>query len=357
MRRKCYFLGMVSLFLISLSTCFKAQTLPEHIDYAKLPYKKLSEYGFFQGELSDLMAVNSIVKYEPAASLFTDYAFKARFAYVPKGKKAKLNAANQKAAFDFPNGSILIKNFYYPADFSKPEAEKRIIETRLLVKIDDVWQAYPYQWDTENTEATYKVTGGTVKVDWKSESGEKHAIDYVMPNKNQCKSCHTADKNFMPIGLKLSQLNHEIDFDGKKQNQIEKWIDLGILDSKIDLKAIENMVGINDVKASLDLRARSYLDINCGHCHSPDSPAASSGLRLNFEEKDFYHLGLKKSPVAAGMGAGNLKYDIFAGHADKSIMIYRLNSTHPGVMMPEIGRVSVHKEGVKLISDWINQLQ
>ena len=30
-----------------------------------------------------------------------------------------------------------------------------------------------------------------------------------------------------------------------------------------------------------------------------------------------------------------------------------MKSTEPGVAMPELGRATVHDEGVKLVSDWI----
>lgn len=61
-------------------------------------------------------------------------------------------------------------------------------------------------------------------------------------------------------------------------------------------------------------------------------------------------------PVAAGRGSGSLDYDIFPGHPEKSIMVYRFNSTEPGIMMPELGRTTVHFEGLKLIEDWIQSL-
>jgi hypothetical protein len=79
----------------------------------------------------------------------------------------------------------------------------------------------------------------------------------------------------------------------------------------------------------------------------PMGPASTSGLYLNYEEKAPFHWGVLKSPVAAGMGAGPYRFDINPGK--ESILIYRMNSVHPGVMMPEIGRVSINKEGVVLI--------
>jgi hypothetical protein len=69
------------------------------------------------------------------------------------------------------------------------------------------------------------------------------------------------------------------------------------------------------------------------------------------------HLGLCKPPVAAGAGTGGRSHDIAPGKPDDSIMLYRLNSAEPGVMMPELGRGSVHREGVALIREWIAAMQ
>jgi hypothetical protein len=41
------------------------------------------------------------------------------------------------------------------------------------------------------------------------------------------------------------------------------------------------------------------------------------------------------------------------GAPDESILIYRVESTDPGSMMPELGRSLVHAEGVALLKDWI----
>ena len=37
-------------------------------------------------------------------------------------------------------------------------------------------------------------------------------------------------------------------------------------------------------------------------------------------------------------------------------MIYRFESTDPGIMMPELGRTMVHKEGLELIRNWIESM-
>jgi len=64
-----------------------------------------------------------------------------------------------------------------------------------------------------------------------------------------------------------------------------------------------------------------------------------------------------QTAVAAGAGTGNLRFDIVPGKADESILAYRMASTNPAVMMPEIGRSTRHDEGVALIRFWIDSLE
>ena len=108
-----------------------------------------------------------------------------------------------------------------------------------------------------------------------------------------------------------------------------------------------------DPHAPLDARARAYLDINCGHCHNANGAANTTGLTLDYTTPEDRHLGICKPPTAAGQGTGDHFFDIVPGQPDESILPYRLSSTEPGVMMPELGRSTVHREGVALIKAWI----
>ncbi len=53
---------------------------------------------------------------------------------------------------------------------------------------------------------------------------------------------------------------------------------------------------------------------------------------------------------------GDREFDIVPGLPEQSILIYRLESTAPKAMMPQIGRAVVHEEGVALIREWIASL-
>jgi uncharacterized repeat protein (TIGR03806 family) len=314
--------------------------------------EKLSEYNFFDGKLSDLKPSKGVVPYEVNTALFSNYAEKLRFIKLPEGTFAKYN---DTVSLNLPVGTILIKNFYYPLDFRNVSKGRNILETRLLVHQPDGWQAYPYIWNKEQTEAHYDPAGETRTVSFINKSGKKITTPYVIPNKNQCKGCHTQNNQFTPIGTTARQLNKEVNFAGR-QNQLEYWISLGMLGDMPSLQDMPKLAVWDDDKTgSLDSRARAYLDANCGHCHSKSGPANTSGLFLDIFETDPTHLGVHKPPVAAGRGAGNLQFDIVPGEPQHSILLYRMNTTDPAIAMPEIGREQIHAEGVKLIEEWIRK--
>jgi Planctomycete cytochrome C len=78
-----------------------------------------------------------------------------------------------------------------------------------------------------------------------------------------------------------------------------------------------------------------------------------SGLHLAADVTSVLELGVGKAPVAAGKGSGGRRFSIVPGKPDESIIYYRIVSTDPGIMMPEMGRKLVHEEGVELVRQWI----
>ena len=85
--------------------------------------------------------------------------------------------------------------------------------------------------------------------------------------------------------------------------------------------------------------------------------ASNSGLNLDLEEDRPANLGVGKRPVAAGRGSGGLEVSIEPGRPDRSILVHRMASTEPAVMMPELGRSVVHTEGLALVSAYIRSLK
>ena len=320
---------------------------------SRRPAKFLSAYNLFTGAKT-LAPNRGVVPYEMAVPLFTDYAHKYRFVYVPEGQPATYDGTE---VFDFPIGSTLVKTFAYPADFRAPEKDIRIIETRLLIRQEKGWNAWAYVWDDALGDAVLKVAGKTLPVSWIDEAGESRSIQYVVPNKNQCKGCHVFNKEFTPIGPKARYLNFDYDYADGAQNQLAFWQEHGLLKGAPAAHQAPRVPMMDDDTAPVDDRARAYLDINCAHCHRLEGPASTSGLFLTSGEANKTQLGYMKRPVAAGRGSGGFAYDIMPGKPDQSILMYRLLSTDPGVMMPELGRTTIDTEGVALLTKWIKELE
>jgi hypothetical protein len=78
---------------------------------------------------------------------------------------------------------------------------------------------------------------------------------------------------------------------------------------------------------------------------------------LGYDVKDTFRFGICKTPVAASLGSGGFTFDVLPGHPEESILIHRLRSTQPKIMMPELGRTLAHEEGIELMSQWIRELK
>ncbi len=313
--------------------------------------KKLSEFLFFQDPSAQIPS-EGVIPYELISSLFSDYSYKQRWVYVPMGKKANFV---KDEVFDFPIGSALIKTFYYPVDERDATLGKRLMETRLLLRKSDGWDAVSYAWNETQDEAFIKKAGKTILNDWIDFNGKNRSVRYRVPNKNQCKECHAKNDLITPIGPKARNLDKVFDYPNESINQLTKWMKVEYID-KIDVE-LNVPVNWEDEHLSLDARVKSYLDINCGHCHSSTGNANSTGLYLDLTENRPVHRGIFKKPVATGRGSGGHQYSISPGNSEESIMLYRMISIDPGVMMPESGRSLSHNEAIDMIREWIDKME
>ncbi|MCG2610491.1 hypothetical protein LZZ90_03095 [Flavobacterium sp. SM15] len=326
------------------------------VDLTKVPYAKLSEYNFFEGDLKNQKPLVDVIPYEPASSLFSDYAHKKRFLWLPKGTKATYNGDDN--VFEFPVGSALIKTFYY--DNVQPGNTTKLIETRLLIRKENGWKAYTYVWNDQQTDALLETTtnGAFVPVTW-LENGTSKSITYKVPSQTECVTCHKINPNqtgeiTIPIGLKPQNLNTSFNYSSGAQNQIEKLKSLGYLGNDVPpVSQIYSTVNWKDTSKSLELRARSYIDINCAHCHRTGGHCDYTVQRFNFSNTNLQDFGVCLTPQ---FNIPNMPFIINSGDADHSEMIFRMNSTQEAEMMPIIGRTIVHEEGVQLIKDWINSM-
>ena len=306
---------------------------------------RLADYGLFDASGNPAPGV---APYTLGTPLFSDHAEKFRYVWLPPGTRASYRASG---ALAFPVGTVLIKRFAFPADLRQPARDLRPVETRLLIHRATGWVALSYV--EEGGEAVLKRAGKRVPVNVIGQDGQPLAIDYAVPNQNQCKQCHQAGEAITPIGPTAGNLNHGLN--GAGQSQMVQWQATGRLDG-LPATGVPQLARWDDPKQPLAARARAYLAVNCGHCHDRAGFASNSGLYLGPEEATPAHLGILKRPVAAGRGSGGREFSIQPGNPDASILVHRMESSEPGIMMPQFGRSMPHREGVALIRAWISAM-
>ena len=367
--------GLALLVLVSMLSACKGEDAGVHF-FAEGQPRTLSEWRVLRVEEGRLSLNEGVVPYDLNTPLFSDYARKLRTVWMPKGKSASYAAQN---SFAFPVGTIISKTFYYPLpgdgrwdgksvartgadaglqDGSLDLSKVRLIETRLLVRREAGWEAMPYVWNEAQTEATLKRAGELISLELVDSDGGREAANYQVPDQNQCASCHATDNKtraLRPIGPKARNLNRDFAYATGSENQLAHLSRVGYLvGAPAPERAPRSADWQDAAHDKLEDRARAYLDVNCGHCHSPTGPAITSGMWLDASIADPLKLGFCKQPVAAGKGTGNRLYDIAPGQADASVLMFRMDSDDPSVMMPELGRSVVHREGVELIRQWID---
>lgn len=360
MKKIYLFLLFIAIFLISCNGDDPIQPIDEpDITYVNfnindVPYSKLSTYSFFIGDLKNLNPAYKVIPYEPASSLFTDYTHKKRFIWMPSGKVASYESDGK--TLNFPVGTVLIKNFYY--NTIQPNNTTKIIETRLMIRKESGWIFAEYLWNDAQTEATLVSgtdfsSGSSQAITFKKPDQSIVTTDYRIPSESECFACHKFNNSPVPIGTKPQNMNFSYNYPEGMKNQLQKLVNEGYLTSYPS--NIVSTVNYADTSKSLELRARSYLDINCAHCHQDLARCDYRAIRLSFSQTaNPDNLGICVSadePINS-----NIEKIIFSGDYTKSVLNYRLSTNEENFKMPLFGRSIVHDEGVLLIQQWINTL-
>jgi uncharacterized repeat protein (TIGR03806 family) len=240
---------------------------------------KLSDYNIFAGDPQALIPGNGFQLYELATGLFTDYAEKQRLIKVPAG--TTLTAVNDGLP-QFPDGTILVKTFYYFNDKREPSKGKRLIETRLLIKNNNQWVAGTYIWNRQQTDATLAISGANTPVSWIDDKGSARKISYRIPGARDCASCHNANNILMPVGLKMRNLNISVVRNGQSIKQLQYLHETRIM-NEVNPSQFSTLPDWQNEKYSIKDRVRAYLDVNCAHCHSDQGSCARSAVRFAWE--------------------------------------------------------------------------
>ena len=291
--------------------------------------EKLSQHKIFKGNPSELIPNDKFEVLELNSKLFTDYSYKQRLVNIPDGKTIEKTSNGELI---FPDGTILTKTFFYPYDERDWSKGKKIIETRLEVKEKNTWNIATYVWNDEQTDAFLNMDGKKVSVNWINSDGNNQKIKYEVPSSNQCVLCHQSNSEVGPIGPTLKNLNLLVKRNGLNINQLSHLQSTGFL-TDFSVENIGSITNYEDPNNTLDERFKSYLFINCAHCHNPKGWEESSKKPYDFRyETSINNMGI-------------------IGREDK---LYRVVNNG---RMPYLGTTIKHHEGVEIINEYIKFLK
>ncbi|WP_207513780.1 hypothetical protein [Longitalea luteola] len=276
---------IITVAILVVSGALTAIYLPGAQAYGAAPnvtgmlLPRISDYNIFTGDPVNLTPGNGFQVYELATGLFTDHAEKQRLIKIPAG--LALTATNDGLP-QFPDGTILVKTFYYFNDKTDPSGGKRLIETRLMIKNNGQWLAGTYVWNNDQTDAVPGTNGSNIVISWIDEQASTRKITYRIPAARDCASCHNTGNSLMPVGPKIRNLNRDVLRNNKSVNQLQYLQEAGILNA-VNPNRFSRLPDWQNESYPLPERVRAYLDVNCAHCHSDEGSCARSAVRFGWE--------------------------------------------------------------------------
>ena len=322
--------------------------------YRSLP-TSLAALGLFDGPPARQEPAPGVVRYELSTELFSDHSHKRRFIRLPAGGTIEYR---ESGVVEFPVGTLIAKTFSFPG--TGADGGERLVETRIEARTADGWFGASYLWNDAQDDALLCLGGRQVEIARGAGDEGAATLSYDVPGANQCLSCHAQTHGqsrpaYEPLGPTAANLNRSLP-DAAGANQLARLAEAGLLTGLPAAGAPTVPAAFDPHAGTVAERARGWLEVNCAHCHNPAGSARTTGLDLRRSQGDLARVGVWKSPVAAGRGAGGRRYDIVPGKPDDSILVHRLETDEPAVMMPSLGRKLVHADAVALVREWIGQL-
>ena len=315
---------------------------------------QLSLTGVFSNTAA-MIPTNGLVPYSVNTPLWSDGALKTRYLAIPNNGGPL--TPDQQIGFDpnnpwtFPAGSVFVKTFELNTDTTNPNVRHRL-ETRLLVR-DSNGGVYgvTYKWRADNSDADL-LSGSLTEAITITNAGGTTTQSWYYPSPADCLACHTAVGGYV-LGVKTRQLNLNQTYaaTGVTDNQLRTLNRLGCFNPAFDEAAIasfQQLAALTNLAASLEQRARSYIDANCSQCHQPGGTGPTFDARYStpLASQNLINGGLDSSGFAM-----IVPQDVW-----RSEIPPRLNTNAPAVRMPPLGRNLIDTNAVQVILDWINSL-
>ena len=326
---------------------YRLEPAPPEADNAASFPTKLSDTGLFSST-ADLKPAQGVLPYEINAPAWHDGARSERLLALPGTSKAEFEESESARApwqtWDLPDGAALAQTLL------APESNRRL-ETRVLLKQENDWAGYSYEWNEEQSDATLAPKEGRrLKIEDR---------EWLVPSRTNCLFCHSRAANFA-LSLTTAQLNREVVREGKIENQIMAMAHDGFLQIKTEDESFRTslpklpseMPSLNDpydMNVSTPDRIRSYFATNCSHCHIPN---AGGNTKMNlgpWVSPEDMHL-INAPPEHGNFGLDDARL-IAPEDPGRSMLPVRVTLRGTG-QMPPVGTLYPDIEGIRLIYEW-----
>lgn len=302
---------------------------------------QLSGTGLFANTAA-LLPAPGVLEYEVNAEQWSDHGEKRRWIALPGPSRMVFTADD---AFTFPIGTALVQHF----ELATAPAVITRIETRVLLHQIDGWHGYTYRWNAAGSDADLVPDAGASIVLTVSDAGGTRQQTWLLPSRTECLSCHGAAAGRV-LGVVARQLNRDFAFPLRVDNQLRTWNHIGLFTTDIGAAtSYAAMRDPHDATASVDDRARSYLDSNCATCHRPAGPTpVDLDLRWATAGASMQLFGVAAAtPVPGGSGLRAI-----LGNAAGSDLWLRVDRRDL-FGMPPLASTLVDEQAVQLLGDWI----
>jgi putative heme-binding domain-containing protein len=362
--------------------------------YQLVPNDKVRDTSaVFPRKLSETGLIASVKAHEPAAGVipfsvnaaqWADYATAERLVALPGTTTIQMYDGPisvpetfYSGQVFFPKDGVLAKTFSLEMERGNPSSSRRL-ETQILHFDGNAWRGYSYAWNDEQTDATLVPAAGMNRsftvVDAKAPGGRRKQT-WHFPSRAECIQCHNPWAGYT-LAFTLAQLNKDQPYKRKRGLSLSPQRDSPLFRDPIvdnQLRAFEHAGLIAlvpkekparmqlptplsdpyDPAAGIPERARSYLHVNCSHCHQFGA-GGTADIDLRYEAQLGQMKIVEARPVQGTFEISGASI-LAPGDPYRSVLFYRMSKLGRG-RMPHIGSEIVDEKGLRLIQDWIRTI-